>query len=155
MLEMQKENEKLKMILGRIAEDYRGLQMRFFDAFQQEQVKNNGEQIPVIALKQVEEKEVEKEPFELVSLRLGTSSSFQKKEEKIIRNDDKKEECLTLGLGETLSMNSENNTFEDAKQDEVSQQPLVKKPRVSVRARCDAPTVSIQLLIQSPLIYIF
>ncbi|KAJ0977904.1 hypothetical protein J5N97_013378 [Dioscorea zingiberensis] len=129
MVEMQKENERLKMILAKIAGDYRSLQTRFFDVFQQEQDKNNGDRNPVITPK---DHEVEEEEPELVSLRLGTTSL--PKEEKMIKNDDKKDEGLTLGLGD--------NMFEDAKQEEVSQQSQMKKPRVSVRARCDAPTMN-------------
>ncbi|KAJ0977929.1 hypothetical protein J5N97_013403 [Dioscorea zingiberensis] len=131
MVEMQKENERLKMILAKIAGDYRSLQTRFFDVFQKEQEKNNGHRTQAITPED-HEKEEEEEP-ELVSLRLGTNSSLPK-EEKMIKNDDKKDEDLTLGLGD--------NMFEDAKQEEVSQQSQMKKPRVSVRARCDAPTMN-------------
>ncbi|KAJ0984675.1 hypothetical protein J5N97_003031 [Dioscorea zingiberensis] len=68
MVEMQKENERLKMILAKIARDYQSLQMRFFDVFQQEQDKNNGDRTLAMTRKDHEEEE-----HKLLSLRLGAN----------------------------------------------------------------------------------
>lgn len=174
MGEVREENERLKTTLARIFKDYQSLQMHFFDIVQQQQVKKPDETPP--ARNEVEE------PDQLVSLSLGTSSSGQKKEEKVNTTKSKEsheqlEGGLTLGLdckfeGSSAGTNepavsnlSPGNSFEEPKEaepkepwppgkilknlrngdDEISQQPFVKKARVSVRARCDAPTVCIIL----------
>lgn len=162
MVEVREENERLKMILTQITEDYQSLS----DIVRREQAKK-----PI--KNTAEDDEVE----ETISLRLGTSSSGQRKEDKMKIVTGKDGErfggCLTLGLNmkfegsddslkePVLNLSSDNSSEELKEEDtgaepwppskaaksartgddEVSQQPLVKKARVSVRARCDGPTV--------------
>lgn len=174
MGEVREENERLKMLLARIVEDYKSLQSQFSNLIQQERGKT-----PVASPTDINDFH---EP-ELVSLRLGPSSSTHEREEKLSANKKRGEDHdgggLSLALERkfegsrngtnevpTLNLSSENS-FEDTKEqeagepwppskihknnvrnddDEVSQQLQVKKARVSVRARCDTPTVCIQLL---------
>lgn len=159
---MKQENERLKMILARIMNDYQSLQTHLID------VVNKG--LDKESLENAEADRETDEP-ELVLLSLGTSSWRHKKEEKAItrtrsEGDEQVKGDLSLGLG-THSNSSHENSFEDTKEeeaageiwppskalktmrsgeDEVSQSIHVKKARVSVRARCDAPTVCTRLL---------
>ncbi|XP_020100373.1 probable WRKY transcription factor 72 isoform X2 [Ananas comosus] len=170
MGEVREENERLKMLLARIVEDYKSLQSQFSNLIQQERGKT-----PVASPTDINDFH---EP-ELVSLRLGPSSSTHEREEKLSANKKRGEDHdgggLSLALERkfegsrngtnevpTLNLSSENS-FEDTKEqeagepwppskihknnvrnddDEVSQQLQVKKARVSVRARCDTPTMN-------------
>nr|CAD1843103.1 unnamed protein product [Ananas comosus var. bracteatus] len=172
MGEVREENERLKMILARIVKDYQSLHVQFLDIFQQDQAKKLPNDTSTNLDDHIEDQE-------LVSLSLGTSSSGQKKEDKLITVSKNKEYDEPNGGGLTLGLEckfegssgdkhevpmtnvSSDNSFEEAKEveagepwppskifknirsgeDEVLQQPQVKKARVSVRARCDAPTV--------------
>ncbi|KAL2321956.1 hypothetical protein Fmac_026335 [Flemingia macrophylla] len=150
------ENERLKVRLNKIMSEYRTLEMQFQDMLKQGTTKK-GE-------KGNEEKLLEES--DLVSLSLGrvgsTNINNQKSDEKIIKvskasKDDEGE--LTLGLEckfETSKSGSPENSCEVAKEegggtqikrtrdteDEVAEQNPAKKPRVSVRARCDTPTMN-------------
>ncbi|XP_020097915.1 probable WRKY transcription factor 72 isoform X2 [Ananas comosus] len=173
MGEVREENERLKMILARIVKDYQSLHVQFLDIFQQDQAKKLPNDTSTNLDDHIEDQE-------LVSLSLGTSSSGQKKEDKLISVSKNKEYDEPNGGGLTLGLEckfegssgdkhevpmtnvSSDNSFEEAKEveagepwppskifknirsgeDEVLQQPQVKKARVSVRARCDAPTMS-------------
>ncbi|CAL9105633.1 unnamed protein product [Musa textilis] len=164
MVEVREENQRLKLILTRITEDYQSLS----DIVRREQAKKPIKNTPAA------DEEVE----ETVSLRLGTSSSGQRKEDKMKIVTGKDSErfggCLTLGLNmkfegsddslkePVLNLSSDNSSEELKEEDtgaepwpprkaansarngddEASQQPLVKKARVSVRARCDGPTMN-------------
>ncbi|CAL9126733.1 unnamed protein product [Musa acuminata var. zebrina] len=164
MVEVREENERLKMILTQITEDYQSLS----DIVRREQAKKPIKNTPA------DDEEVE----ETISLRLGTSSSGQRKEDKMKIVTGKDSErfggCLTLGLNmkfegsddslkePVLNLSSDNSSEELKEEDtgaepwppskaaksarngddEVSQQPLVKKARVSVRARCDGTTMN-------------
>lgn len=170
MGEVMEENERLKKMLEKIQENYKSLQLRFFEILQQGAVKkcssissdHNDE--PVVV-----------EP-ELVSLSLGrttpmesvkdekTTSSIKSKDDPEIKAD------LTLGLDSKFQLSSPQKSLEDqVKEDDGAaetwppnkiqkttsrngdedQQNHVKRARVSVRARCDAPTVSIAILVKS------
>ncbi|KAL6960730.1 WRKY transcription factor [Sarracenia purpurea var. burkii] len=173
MIEVREENARLRTMLNQIEKNYRSLQMRFIDVFQQQsKVKIN----PSISREDTEEPD-------LVSLRLGRRNPGESKQDENItsscktREDEKlKQEDLKLGLdynklqdsksdGAELGSNPshENSLEEITKQervagetwppskavktmrsgeDELSEQSSVKRARVSVRARCDAPTVS-------------
>ncbi|KAJ7956353.1 WRKY family transcription factor [Quillaja saponaria] len=168
MGEVRVENQRLKMYLDRITNEYATLQMRF-----QNITKNNYDQ------------EVLKES-ELVSLSLGRNPSYQNKDEPITReinrqrkNEETEQDLLSLGLeckfetssksggsttheplpnssltnssevqkrevvGETAGAPKALKTMRNTADDEVSRQehPL-KKVRVSVRARIDTPTMN-------------
>ncbi|ONK80864.1 uncharacterized protein A4U43_C01F22610 [Asparagus officinalis] len=170
MGEVREENERLKALLAKIVKDYQSLQMHFFDIVQQEQAKKPSEPPPPPPPPPAST--YTEEP-ELVSLSLGTSSSLNKKEEKVTskrKSTEQIEEGLTLGLtnspNEPVSSNmSPSNSVDNdqgkeeepgepwppskilkslrngADVEEGLQQAHVKKTRVSVRARCDAPTM--------------
>lgn len=173
MGEVKEENERLKMLLGRIAKDYQSLQMHFFDVLQQEEAKSTDT---------ISNHPAKEEP-DLVSLSLGMTSTddlakkHDKKNSMNLSNGGQEDEKLNGQLSLRLDCSfepssnedrknniaSSNNSFEELKEqepteiwppskilktarssgdDEVLQQNPLKKARVSVRARCDTPTVS-------------
>ncbi|XP_020232011.1 probable WRKY transcription factor 61 [Cajanus cajan] len=169
MGEVIQENQRLKMSLNRILNDYRTLQMQFHSIVEQEtkdssdKVKNNDHQETII------------EESDLVSLSLGRlpRSNEKAKASKPLKDEEDKE-GLSLGLDckfetsksgsstEHMPNASPDNSVEapkeeaggesppkkghktnrDAGEDEVSQQNPTKKARVCVRARCDTPTLN-------------
>lgn len=171
MGEVIEENQRLKMSLNRILNDYRTLQMQFHNIVQQEK-KNSSDQVNDNHQEMLEESE-------LVSLSLGRLPSNPKSDEKAIVSKPLKEEeykeGLALGLdckfetsksesttehlpnpcptnssevpkeeaGGTWPPNKVLKTTRDNAEDEVSQHNPTKKARVCVRARCDTPTVNI------------
>ncbi|KAI3974185.1 hypothetical protein MKX01_033436 [Papaver californicum] len=201
MREVRKENERLKLVLARILEDYQSLQKHLVEVVQQgEQTKtNSGATLQTtFPLHQTMPMIQAEEESQLVSLSLGrtTSSSsdrfsnYMSQFPKGETNKDKfsKEASLSLGLdcnydviSKPVSSNStsaeplmiypspENSLGSDdlkedagekwqttnnatsngkavirSRDDEVSQQQQnpVKKPRVSVRTRCETPTMN-------------
>ncbi|XP_057951889.1 WRKY transcription factor 72A-like [Malania oleifera] len=169
MGEVREENQRLKIYLDRIMQDYEALQMQFYDIVQQEAKKSmrttNTSQ------------EIIEEP-ELVSLSLGRMSNDSKMNEKSKIYGIKTEDALQVKEGLALGLDckyeataatkrpspnpSLENSFDEPKEDagetwtpskvlkttrggddEISQQTHVsKKARVSVRARCDTPTMN-------------
>ncbi|CAL0319930.1 unnamed protein product [Lupinus luteus] len=158
MSEVREENQRLKMCLSRVMNDYRTLQMQIHNITQQEtqnsfDKENNNLQ------------EIIKES-ELVSLSLGNFPSNPRNDEKAKKQVKEKEyEDLSLGLdykfetsksastSEHLLKPSPENSSEVPKEeeggetwkpskDEVSQENPAKKTRVCVRARCDTPTLN-------------
>ncbi|KAK4427252.1 WRKY transcription factor 72B [Sesamum alatum] len=166
MNEVMEENQRLKMCLNRILEDYRTLEMQYKDVIQQE-AKNSPTTIPT-------HQDHTEEP-ELIALSLGRTSSGNIRDERnkmpAIEKPDEVNEGLTLGLdckldvpktlsqAETTSLNpSPENSSEEERgetrknkamsnageggDDEILQQNPVKRARVSVRVRCDTPTMN-------------
>jgi hypothetical protein len=167
MGEVREENQRLKKHLDRMVKDYQTLQMRFYDIVQQEG-RNKHQEIEEpefnvsLSLGRVPSDTKKEEKNMMVS-------STQLKDDENDHEQAAKED-LSLGLdckfdlsksrelSESLTNPSPfNSTSEEAKEeaagralkrmrstgdDEVSQQNPVKKARVSVRARCDTPTVS-------------
>ncbi|KAJ0971311.1 hypothetical protein J5N97_019270 [Dioscorea zingiberensis] len=132
MGEMKEENKRLKMFLAEISKDYQSLKMHFLDA--KRQIENDVEEA------------------ELVSLSLGSClAKHNYKEEKNIANKKRKQEenqikdTLSLGLEvveeETWPPCKSMKSLKNGN-GEVSQQANPSKDRVSVRARCDAPTMN-------------
>lgn len=166
MGEVIEENERLKMCLNKIMNEYRTLQMQFHDIVKQETIRSDD--------KESDSHQEITEESDLVSLSLG----------RVPRNDEKVKvsnpilkyqefnQDLALGLDckfetsksgsttEALPNTSAANSCEVQKEeagetggkalktvrdaeDEVSQQNPAKKARVYVRARCDTPTVNL------------
>ncbi|KAG2710256.1 hypothetical protein I3760_04G018500 [Carya illinoinensis] len=164
MGEVKEENERLKMMLEKIEKDYQYLQLSFFDIIKQEAAsKRCTESAP--SDEQIEES------HELVTLCLGRSPRELKRDEKGCNNrpcnsktikDLEWKDNLNLGW-ESTELASDPSSKEPNKQivvagdtrppsktlktmrngdDEISQQTHVKRARVSVRARCDTPTMN-------------
>ncbi|XP_073011506.1 WRKY transcription factor 72A-like [Typha latifolia] len=178
MTEVREENERLKTMLERIVEDYRSLQMHYYNVKQQQEQAKKHIHSPT-STDNLEESE-------LVSLSLGTTTSSHKKDQTNITTSKCKEKIneqidkgLTLGLdckfeGYTSSTGTDepavvnltpDNSPEERKEEEarelswppskipkslrncdddeiLRQTQANKKARVSVRARCDAPTMN-------------
>ncbi|TKY65205.1 WRKY transcription factor 72 [Spatholobus suberectus] len=164
MGEVKKENGRLKMMLERVEKDYHSLQLRFFDILHKDVSKKG------VADSSTSHDETE-EP-ELVSLCLGRSPKEPKKEARIGDSNKPKEKDggpnLTLGLDskhllsmEVVSDSSPMNSSEEPKEaeaegtlspnqsakmmnvnEDMSDQMPAKRARVSVRARCDTPTMN-------------
>ncbi|KAJ0988091.1 hypothetical protein J5N97_006447 [Dioscorea zingiberensis] len=172
MGEVREENERLKTILTRIVKDYQSLQLHFFEIVQQEQAKKTTESTPGSISNAPEVEETELVSLSLGTSLLGHKreekpSTSKNKED----HDHQVEQGLTLGLqckfersssGGPVPNLSPEHSFEEHKEeepgepwppskilknnrsgdDEVAQQTHFKKARVSVRARCDAPTMN-------------
>ncbi|KAK7317237.1 hypothetical protein RJT34_01295 [Clitoria ternatea] len=171
MGEVMKENERLKMSLNRILNEYRTLETQFHNIVEQE-TKNSSERV----VNNNSHKEKIEEYSELVSLSLGRlpscNSSKTNKASKSVNEEEDKDQGLALGLeckfetsksgsttehlpnpspaissevpkdGESWPPSKEHKSIRDNVEDEVSQQNPAKKARVCVRARCDTPTLN-------------
>ncbi|KAJ7974439.1 putative WRKY transcription factor [Quillaja saponaria] len=164
MGEVREENERLKMMLERVEKDYQSLQLRFFDTLKREVVSKKCVDDSAPSHDDTEEPE-------LVSLCLGRSPRESKKDEKTTnscktKENDDLDASLTLGLDSKFQLSKElvpdlspANSLEESKEgetcgrnkslktlrngdEESSQQTPAKRARVSVRARCDTPTMS-------------
>ncbi|KAF8390247.1 hypothetical protein HHK36_024772 [Tetracentron sinense] len=169
MGEVREENERLKTILARIMKDYQSLHMHFFDIVQQEEAKKSTEAAPIH--QEIEEPELVslslgRNPSEPKKEEKISNSSIAEEDEQLKEGLalglDCKFEMSNPGATEPLSNPSPENSFEESKEeeagqtwpsskilkmmrsgdDDVSQQTPLKKARVSVRARCDTPTMN-------------
>lgn len=158
MGEVREENQRLKKSLDRIMKDYKNLQMKFFDIVQKDGRKTTNDTN--------NHQEIIEESDQFVSLCLGRVTHDRKEDKKTVVSS---KETLTLGIDRRFELSDQSkvnaNSFEELKKearetswqpskvlktkrsgdDEVQQQNPVKKARVSVRARCDTPTVSIYI----------
>ncbi|KAK7388966.1 hypothetical protein VNO78_23797 [Psophocarpus tetragonolobus] len=165
---VREENQRLKMCLNKIMNEYRALEMQFQDIVKQGTKKKVGQGNDINPQEMLEESD-------LVSLSLGRVPSNPRNDEKIkvskaLKDDDEGfHEDLALGLEckfetsksgsttEAVPNPSPENSCEVPKEeagdalktmreseDEVAQQNQnpTKKPRVCVRARCDTPTMN-------------
>ncbi|XP_015962794.1 probable WRKY transcription factor 72 [Arachis duranensis] len=158
--EVKEENGRLKMITERVEENYHSLQLQFFDIFTKKAFK---EVVSDSATNTIGD-ETEEE-HELVSLCLGRNPSKHNKDVARIGNNSKnkvnkeneefEKPCLTLGLDskcvlpkesaeETLSSITQKHQVKvkNSSNDGSSDQMAAKRARVSVRARCDSPTMN-------------
>ncbi|XP_061346638.1 WRKY transcription factor 72A-like [Gastrolobium bilobum] len=170
MGEVREENQRLKIRLNKMMNEYRTLEMQFHDIVKQGTKKS--------AKKGNDNHQEIIEESDLVFLSLGRAPSNPRNDEKVIKvskpwKDEEFNENLTLGLdfkfetsksgsttealpnpspanssevrkeeaGETWSHTKALKTLRDT-EDEVSQQNPSKKARVCVRARCDTPTMN-------------
>lgn len=182
MGEVREENQRLKMSLNKIMNEYRTLEMQFQDIAKQDQTKKN------IVADDNNHQEIMEES-DLVSLSLGRVPSNPRniKVSKPLKDHEEFNEDLTLGLDCKLETSKSGSTNEAALpnpspvnscevpkeeeagetsppttkaplktmrdiEDEVAQQTHAKKARVCVRARCDTPTVNLSPLISSIII---
>ncbi|XP_041996507.1 WRKY transcription factor 72A-like [Salvia splendens] len=164
MDEVMEENQRLKMYLDRILQDYRTLQMQYRDVVQREATTKSPHRSDHDLIGAPADHEV-------IDLNLAMSSIDRKgeprKTPKINDNeigDDK--QGLSLGLdckfglpekspviensveevkeeaGETWPPKGVKNGRDGGGEDEISQQNPTKRARVSVRVRCDTPTMN-------------
>ncbi|KAF8399427.1 hypothetical protein HHK36_015292 [Tetracentron sinense] len=164
--EVREENERLKTTLARIVKDYQSLQMHFFDILQQEEAKKSTD--TTTTREEMEEPEfvslslgrISSEPKEKIS-NVSKTKEDEKLKEGLALGLDCKFDVSNPGPTEPVSNRSPENSSEEPKEeevretwppgkilktmrsgdDEVPQQPPVKKARVCVRARCDTPTM--------------
>lgn len=168
MGEVKEENERLKMTLQQIEKDYQSLQLRFFDIFKQETPNNftesstpshdETEEPELVSLclgrspTEFKKEEKASNPIKIstkdeewkASLSLGWDSNKFQLSSEIVSNPSPEtslEETKQAEAGETWPPSKTLKTMRNG-DDEVSQQTHVKRARVSVRARCDTPTVS-------------
>ncbi|XP_054802131.1 probable WRKY transcription factor 72 [Prosopis cineraria] len=162
---VKEENERLKVMLDRVEKDYQSLQLRFFDILRRE-ASEKGIADSANSHDETEEPELvslclgrsPRDPKK--DTRIGNSTKLKESEDLEAR--------LTLGLDskcevsmEVVSDQSPVNSSGETKEadvggtcptnkslkakngeDEISEQIPAKRARVSVRARCDTPTMS-------------
>lgn len=173
MGEVKEENERLKTMLSRVEKDYNTLQLRFFDIVNKEVSNNGVEESStsheendeepefvslclgrspneykkeVAKIDQNSNKPKEKEDME-VNLSLGLDSKYMLSMELVSdltpmnSIEELPKEVEVEEKGTLFSTNKSTKVINV--NDEVSDQMPTKRVRVSVRAKCDTPTVSI------------
>ncbi|XP_073260904.1 WRKY transcription factor 72A isoform X2 [Populus alba] len=170
MGEVRKENQRLKIYLDRMLKDYRTLQVQFYDAIQQEETKKSTDTVDDHD-QGTEEHELVSLTLGRISSEPKRDGKNNRTSSQGKNHDEQAKESLSLGslctfeasksgTNETLPNPSPENSFGEPKEeagetwppgkvlktmrggdDEVPQQNPAKKARVSVRARCDTPTV--------------
>ncbi|KAH8487096.1 hypothetical protein H0E87_025897 [Populus deltoides] len=170
MGEVRKENQRLKKHLDRVVKDYRTLQVQFYEIIQQEETKKSTDTVDDHD-QGTEEHELVSLTLGRISSEPKRDGKNNKTSSQGKNHDEQVKESLSLGslctfeasksaTNETLPNPSPENSFGEPKEeagetwppskvlktmrggdDEVPQQNPAKKARVSVRARCDTPTV--------------
>ncbi|KAK8914543.1 putative WRKY transcription factor 72 [Platanthera zijinensis] len=168
MGEVKEENQRLKKLLSKVVNDCRSLQMHIFDIVKQDKSKasTNDHQLPPNLSHHLEPEETE-----LVSLRLGSArykmvdEMIKTNTHEVEGNDPIERQGLALGLDCKFDEHKEPAQLKDPNpkeeevgdqtsspgkitklnlrsgDDEVLQQSHAKKARVSVRVRCETPTI--------------
>ncbi|XP_068653593.1 WRKY transcription factor 72A-like [Aristolochia californica] len=169
MGEVREENERLKITLARIVKEYQSLQLQFYDIVNLEQAKKSTESASND--QEIEEPELvslslgttasgskkedkggnsskSKEDEQLKEgLTLGLDFKFEESDSGPAGAPSNRspENCSEEGKGEEMGEPWEpSKILKNVRNgdDEVSQQAHAKKARVSVRARCEAPTMN-------------
>lgn len=168
MDEMREENDRLKTILAHIVKEYQHLQKQYFDIVQQEQSKRPLETTNPSDVEEPDElvslslgtsstgqkkedvistKKEREEDGEGLTLGLGCRFEGTRKSpnehESNLCSDSSSEEAKEEEPGEPRPPTEILMSLRTGGDDEVPQQLPAKKARVTVRARCDAPTVCI------------
>lgn len=171
MGEVRKENQRLKIYLDRMMKDYRTLQVQFYDIIQQEETKKSTDTVDDHD-QGTEEQELVSLTLGRISSEPKRDGKNNRTSSQGKNHDEQAKESLSLGslctfeasksgTNETLPNPSPENSFGEPKEeagetwppgkvlktmrggdDEVPQQNPAKKARVSVRARCDTPTMN-------------
>ncbi|THU52366.1 hypothetical protein C4D60_Mb10t03250 [Musa balbisiana] len=166
MDEMREENDRLKTILAHIVKEYQHLQKQYFDIVQQEQSKRPLETTNPSDVEEPDElvslslgtsstgqkkedvistKKEREEDGEGLTLGLGCRFEGTRKSpnehESNLCSDSSSEEAKEEEPGEPRPPTEILMSLRTGGDDEVPQQLPAKKARVTVRARCDAPTM--------------
>ncbi|XP_073006783.1 WRKY transcription factor 72A-like [Typha latifolia] len=166
LVEIREENKKLKAILEQTIKDYKSLQSRFLDIVQQKQARKSVElplthrdadELELVSLrlgtnasgyKKEDHKlgQYAKAKEEGLSLGLdckndSTSSTEQSYHMSSLKSENNFDECLKDDQKETWPPSKVMKSLKGG-DDEKSLQPPAKRTRVSVRARCDTPTMN-------------
>ncbi|KAL5582348.1 hypothetical protein UlMin_014790 [Ulmus minor] len=171
MGEVKEENQKLKTILHHIKKDYQSLQLRLFDIVKKDDFKkqlpadnstpNLDQETEELSLclgrsprerKNVEDggkvsKNIEQDRGDLkANLCLGLSSEMQLCTELVSdpsSENSSEDQVKEGGSGDALpGSKAPKNMRSNGDDHEVSEQAHAKRARVSVRARCDTPTMN-------------
>jgi hypothetical protein len=171
MGEVKEENERLKMMLSRVEKDYNSLQLRFFDIVNKEvsnkvvedsstspnEIDEEPELVSLclgrspneykkeVKIDQNSNKPKEKDDME-VNLSLGLDSKYMLSMELVSdlspMNSSEELPKEVEEKGTLLSSTNKSPKVINV-DDDISDQMPAKRVRVSVRAKCDTPTVSI------------
>ncbi|PSS07888.1 WRKY transcription factor 72 [Actinidia chinensis var. chinensis] len=165
MGEVREENQRLRMYLNRMMKDYQNLQMQFFDIVNQETKESTNtaqsdqemtEEPELVSLSlgrtssdpRKDEKAIRKgkeDQQDKEGLALGLHSNFEVSktgpiDESSIKPSPENSQEVNKEAGESWPPQKGLKTVR-SEDDEISQHNPVKKARVSVRVRCDTPTM--------------
>ena len=158
MGEVREENERLKTVLQHIKNDYKSLQLRFFDIIKQDQSENlhDLQKPSTESQKKINSspnnRSRQNEEAELVSLSLGRSSTPRDDQAKNLSTDQKnydhdkglKADDLTLGLGSETKVSTEviasDESAENSSEDQAKE--LTEFPKKNSNMRNDNDEVS-------------